>query len=252
MNAPTPTFEPTPDQPNRRFRRATAIGLTAGLLGGGAAGLLFAVPSLTSAASGTVTLQDSGDTGTDTDTDSTVTITDEQSARPEPGTRVREALQALVDDGTITAEQADAVAAHLATSMPGRGGHGDMGGRGHGGRAFDGTVVADALGITADELRTALQDGQSIADVAAAQGVDVQVVIDALVAEAETRIAQGVTDGRFTQEEADAKLTELTDRITERVNQTGGFGRGGHGPGHMGGAADELPADSDASTQADS
>ena len=57
MNASTPTLEPTPDQPNRRFRRATAIGLTAGLLGGGAVGLLVAVPSLTSAASDTVTLQ---------------------------------------------------------------------------------------------------------------------------------------------------------------------------------------------------
>ena len=56
------------------------------------------------------------------------------------------------------------------------------------------------------ELATAVQSGQSIADVAAAEGVDVQVVIDALVTEAEARIAQGVTDGRFTLEEADAKL----------------------------------------------
>ena len=76
MNASTPTLEPTPDQPNRRFRRATAIGLTAGLLGGGAVGLLVAVPSLTSAASDTVNLQHSGDTGSDT---GTVTITDDQS-----------------------------------------------------------------------------------------------------------------------------------------------------------------------------
>ena len=231
MNASNPTFEPTPDQPNRRFRRATAIGLTAGLLGGGAVGLLVAVPSLTSAASDTVTLQDSGDTGTVTDDQGTDDGTD--TDRPEAGARIREYLQSLVDDGTITAEQADAVAAHLAEGMPGRGGHGgEMGGRGHGGR-FDGTVVADALGITVDELATALQGGQSIADVAAAEGVDVQVVVDAIVAEAEARIAQGVTDGRFTQDEADAKLADLTARITERVNQAGGFGRGGRGPGHM-------------------
>lgn len=237
MNASTPMLEPTPDQPNRRFRRATAIGLTAGLLGGGAIGLLVAVPSLTSAASDTVTLQDSGDTGSDTITDDATDDTD--TARPGAGARIREHLQSLVDDGTITAEQADAVAAHLAEGMPGRGGDGGgMGGRGHGGRGFDGTVVADALGITVDELATAVRSGQSIADVAAAEGVDVQVVIDALVTEAEARIAQGVTDGRFTQEEADAKLADLTARITERVNQAGGLGRGGHGPGHLDDASD--------------
>jgi hypothetical protein len=247
MNASTPTLEPTPDQPNRRFRRATAIGLTAGLLGGGAVGLLVAVPSLTSAASDTVTLQDSGDTGSDTNT---VTITDDatDTARPDAGARIREHLQSLVDDGTITAEQADAIAAHLAEGMPGRGGHGGgMGGLGHGGRGFDGTVVADALGITVDELAAAVQSGQSIADVATAEGVDVQVVIDALVTEAEARIAQGVTDGRFTQEEADAKLADLTARITERVNQAGGFGRGGHGRGHMGGDASATTETSDSS-----
>jgi hypothetical protein len=71
------------------------------------------------------------------------------------------------------------------------------------------------LGITVDELRTELQSGKSIADVA---GDQTQAVIDALVAEATTRIEQGVTDGRLTREEADEKLAELSDRITEMVN----------------------------------
>lgn len=252
----------TPDQP-RRFRRATAIGLTAGLLGGGAAGLLFAVPSLTSAASDTVTLQDStSDTATDTADDSTVVLGDGAQApadAPDPGTRIRETLQSLVDDGTITAEQADAVAAHLAENMP----RGGRGGGMHGGRGFDGTVVADALGVTADELHTALEGGQSIADVAAAQGVDVQVVIDALVAEAQTRLADAVTDGRITQEEADSKLADLETRITERVNTAGplmgdGMGRGPRGGmgggmgGHMGApdGDDAADATADATTGA--
>ncbi len=247
MNAPTPTsddpeFESAPAQQGRRFRRATAIGLTAGLLGGGAAGLMFAVPSLTSAASGSVTLQDTGDTSTDsdsatvTDDDQPADDTADDTARPERGERLREQLQSLVDDGTITAEQADAVTAHLVENFPHRGGHGGPGG----GRGFDGTVVADALGITTDELRTALRDGQSIADVAAAQGVDVQVVIDAIVTAAETRIAEAVTEGRITQEEADAKLAELTERVTERVEQGGGFGRGGRGPGGTGALSDDA------------
>lgn len=254
MNTPETPLNTSADQP-RRFRRATAIGLTAGLLGGGAAGLMFAVPSLTSAASDTVTLQETStdtatDTATDTGADDTVVLgdgaqSDVPADAPDPGARIREELQSLVDDGTITAEQADAVAAHLAENMP----RGGRGGGMHGGRGFDGTVVADALGITADDLRTALQDGQSIADVATAQGVDIQVVIDALVAEAQTRLADGVTDGRITQEEADAKLADLEARITERVNTAGPMmGDGmGHGPrGGMGGPMGAPDGDDDA------
>lgn len=227
---------PTSDGRPRRFRRATAIGLTAGLLGGGAAGLLFAAPSLTSAASGTVALQETSTDENSTDESGTVTVTDEDAAAtPDRGARVREALQSLVDDGTITAEQADAVATHLADNLP-RGGRGGGGGM-HGGRGFDGTVVADALGITADELRTALQDGQSIADVAAAEGVDVQVVVDAMVAAAQTRVDEAVAAGRITQEEADTKLAELETRIAERVNTAGPLRGDGMGRGHRGGDA---------------
>lgn len=241
MNAPD-THIPSPDQQPRRVHRATAIGLTAGLLAGGAAGLIVAVPSLTSASS-TVTLQEtSDDSSTDTTDDSaTVTATDETpAAAPDRGARIRETLQALVDDGTITAEQADAVAEHLAEQMP-------RGGRGHaGGRGFDGTVVADALGVTVDELRAALQDGQSIADVAAAEGVDVQVVVDALVAEARSRIADAVADGRITQEEADARLADLEAAITERVETAGAMmgGRGHRGGfGGFGGGMGPMAAD---------
>lgn len=225
------SITPTPDRPEtaspRRFRRATAVGLTAGLLGGGAVGLLAAAPSFTSAASSQFVLQDTGtDTSTDTSTDTgTDTSTDEQ---PERGARLREALQELVDAGTITAAQADAVASHLVEQMPDRGGHGHDGRHG-GGRGLAGTVVADALGITTEELRTALASGQTIAEVAAAEGVDVQVVIDAMLAEVEQRLDDKVADGRITQDDADAKLTEATERITERVNTAGG-GRMGRGP----------------------
>jgi hypothetical protein len=137
-------------------------------------------------------------------------------------------LQELVDDGTITATQADAVATHLVEQMPDRGGRGHDGRHG-GGRGVAGTVVADALGITDEELRTALASGQTIAELAAAEGVDVQVVIDAMLAEVEQRLDDKVADGRITQEDADAKLTEATERITERVN-TAGLGRMGRGP----------------------
>ncbi|MFM8530692.1 MAG: hypothetical protein ACKOD2_13665 [Ilumatobacteraceae bacterium] len=116
-----------------------------------------------------------------------------------PADRMRSHLQSLVDDGTLTSAQVDAVIAALEAARPGDGpGHGGPGhgGPGHGGR-FGGEILdtaATAIGITADELKTALQGGQTIAQVAAANGVDVQDVIDALVAEATANIEQRITD----------------------------------------------------------
>ena len=57
-----------------------------------------------------------------------------------------------------------------------------------------------------DEVRDLLRDGQSSADIATAQGVDVQTVIDTLVNVAKEHLDEAVANGRLTQEEADAKL----------------------------------------------
>ena len=97
-------------------------------------------------------------------------------------------------------------------------------------------IAARAIGIPESELLTALRDGQSIAQVAQSRNVDVQKVIDALVADAKAHLAEHVAAGRITQEEADEKSANLTARITEMVNRTGLGGHhrgpGRHGPGH--------------------
>jgi hypothetical protein len=46
--------------------------------------------------------------------------------------------------------------------------------------------------MTRDEIRAGLESGKSIADLAKEKGVNVQKVIDALVAEARTRITDMV------------------------------------------------------------
>ena len=93
------------------------------------------------------------------------------------------------------------------------------GGRCRGGHRGPGLeVAASTIGIEEDALREALEGGQSIAEVAEANGVDPQTVIDALVADATENINQKVADGDLTQEEADEKLAELPERITARVN----------------------------------
>lgn len=209
---------PNDDQSTRTgTRRFAVLGVTAGLLGGGAIGLMASMPSVTSAASddtaAVVALQDDGG---DTSDDST----DESSDRTE---KLREILQSLVDDGTISADQADSVATHLAEQAPTRG---DRDGRRGGGKGFPGRgvgsdAVVEVLGVDAETLRDELRAGSSIADVAEANGVDVQAVIDVMVTQASERLAAAVENERLTDDEAAEKLADLTERITDIVNGEG-------------------------------
>lgn len=48
--------------------------------------------------------------------------------------------------------------------------------------------------------------------------VDIRGVVDALVPAENTRIDQAVTDGRLTQEQADEKKAQTTERVTNMVN----------------------------------
>lgn len=112
------------------------------------------------------------------------------------------------------AEQAVAVAAH-----PGPG----PGARGHGLG-----VAAEAIGIEADELLAALRDGQTIAEVAEANGVEAQAVVDALVADATARIDARVAAGDLDAERAEEIKANLPERMTALVN--GEHRR--HRPGH--------------------
>lgn len=216
-------------------KKLAIAGLTAGLIGGGAAGAVLGTSGI-SGAQPAVQVQQEDETIEGTEGAPT------QGERPEPGQHLADALAPLVEDGTITQAQADAVTAAVEEARPERG-H-----RGPGKGIKGGEAAADALGITTHELREALRDGATIADVAALQGVDVQAVIDAMVAEAEERIAQAVADERLTQEEADEKLAELTEKITDVVNNgrpEGEGPRGPRGPGGPGGQGGEQPAEGD-------
>ena len=145
-------------------------------------------------------------------------------------TKIKGALSGLVTDGTITQAQADNVAATLDEALPkhgGHGGHGRPGGH-HGGRPGL-EAAATTLGVTPDELRTALRGGQSLADVAQSKGVAKDTLVAGLVAEAKTHLAEKVTAGRLTQAEADTRLAELTTKITGQVDRKGPPARPGQG-----------------------
>jgi hypothetical protein len=114
------------------------------------------------------------------------------------------------------------------TTMPLRG-HGP-GGRG-GGLSLTGLqVAAEKLGMTTDELITALQSGKTLEQIAQEKGVDFATIQTAIQEKQQTdmrtRIQQAVTDGTMTQAKADWLLEGL---------DKGYIGNGPDGDGFLGG-----------------
>ncbi len=99
-------------------------------------------------------------------------------------------------------------------------------------------VIVKALGVDAATLQTDLQSGKTIADIAKEKNVELSTVVDAVVAERQTNITAAVTDGRLTQEQADAQIALLKADLNASFNQKmDAKGRGGFG-GPMGGMGD--------------
>lgn len=219
-------------------RKYIATGLLAGLTAGAGAGFLLEQSGSAGAASlGTVTVATdpvstdpaTGDSPTVSTSDSTTASTPAADDDADHTGFLTDALQPLIDDGTITQAQADAVIAAIDAARPNDGG----GMHGRGGANLD--TVATALGMTADELRTALESGSTLREIATSKGVDPQAVVDAIVADVQARLDERVTAGDLTQAEADAKLADVTTRATELLDSTGPVGGPGMGGGRMGG-----------------
>jgi hypothetical protein len=174
--------------PRRERRLIVPAAFVAALVGGGVAGHVLGGPSVSAA------LQSDETTTTEASDETTTTET--------PSTTTEESTET---DAAV--DPADC----------GPGGPGGPGGRGFG-RFADLSVAADALGVTEDELRESLRDGTSIAEVAEAQGVDVQTVIDALVAAAQAELDERVAAGELDEERATEIEAEMVERITAKVH----------------------------------
>ena len=106
-------------------KKLTAAGLAAGLLAGTGAGLILELSGSANAASSVVAVAGTDDTGTESTDGTGDTGTD--AARPDPAERLTEVLQPLVDDGTLTPAQLDAVISALEAAGPmGHGGAGPI------------------------------------------------------------------------------------------------------------------------------
>jgi len=115
--------------------------------------------------------------------------------------------------------------------------------RGVGARLID--VVADLTGLSTDQIAAERADGESIADIAEANGVSAEAVVEATLVARKELLDAKVADGTITQEQADVAYDRMTERVTDRVtsDETGrpgwagqgrGMGRDGQGRGGQG------------------
>ena len=152
-------------------------------------------------------------------------------------------LDADVAAGKITAAQEASRLADLKAHVddmvnstgPPAGGHGPGGPGGPGSRGggpFDAQAIASYLGLTPDALRTQLQSGKTLADVASAQGKTVAGLEAAIVAAATTKLDAAVAAGTITSSQESARLADLKAHLDDMVNSTGPphGGPGGGGP----------------------
>lgn len=143
---------------------------------------------------------------------------------------IKKRIDAAVAAGMLTQAQADALKARIdAGGVPllagppgfGRrhgGGFGGPGGFGHA-RGLAGLAgVASYLGITESALRTELEAGRSLADIAKANGKSVDGLVTVLVDAATKQVDAAVAAGRLTDAQAASIKATLKQRITSLVN----------------------------------
>jgi 3-hydroxyacyl-CoA dehydrogenase len=134
-------------------------------------------------------------------------------------------VDAAVEAGRLTEEQGAELKERIESDdVPLLG----LGGPGFGHRMHhvgDLDAAASYLGMTEANLRTALEGGKTLAQIAEDRGKSVDGLVNALVDEAEAELAAAVKAGRLTDAQRDSILSGLEQRITRLVNERPGLDR---------------------------
>ena len=128
----------------------------------------------------------------------------------------------------LTAAATSEITTLVDTKNPSTGGGPGFGPGGRGGAEFDGNelaVAATYLGTTTADLQTKLQAGQTLAQIAGAKTAG---LIQALVADENTRTDAAVTAGKLTAAQAATEKADATAEATAFVNNTKPAGGRGH------------------------
>jgi uncharacterized protein YidB (DUF937 family) len=92
--------------------------------------------------------------------------------------------------------------------------------------------VADFLGVEESVIHDGLRDGQTLAQIAEANGSTADALAAHLLSQLETRLNEAVANGDITQERADEVLANAPERINDMINREGpGPGRFRMAPG---------------------
>lgn len=157
------------------------------------------------------------------------------------------------DDGPATATDTGTTVQVSASTAP----RGTASGVAFAARRSEGTMsvmaaAAEELGMTVEELRAALATGQSILDVAEAQGLDAESFTAAVVANIEADIDAALAAGELTDDEAAALRDGLAERVAEKLASTkvGGRHAGGCDDGGSGSESGDSSTPEGASTEA--
>ena len=82
-------------------------------------------------------------------------------------------------------------------------------------------AAAQALGVSADQLRQELAGGQTLTQVAQAHNVDPSTVANALKQAANAHIDQEAAAGRIPADQVDTAKQRAAERIDQMMSQTG-------------------------------
>ena len=104
-------------------------------------------------------------------------------------------------------------------------GRGRLGGKGHGLI----TVVSEQTGVSVEDIRAKLADGNSLADVIEEADGDLSAVTDAALAPFEEQLAAAIESGRVDADQADELRQSMRDRMDTALQADGGPTCNGHG-----------------------
>jgi len=91
------------------------------------------------------------------------------------------------------------------------------------------SAITGELGISAEQLRTDLGSGQTLAGLASASNLSLGGLEQAILAGAQTRLDQAVVAGRLTSQEEQAALSRLSSRLGTLLDASHPFARLGRG-----------------------
>jgi ribosomal protein S20 len=131
-------------------------------------------------------------------------------------------IDEAVSRGVITSEQAEKLKSAPPGSLPGRIRAGARG-------VVFGILEAAAkvIGISQDEVKTGLQNGQSLTQIASGKGVGRDALKSGMQAELRAKVQEALAKGTINQAQADRLLQGLDQHLDGIIDRTGG---GGHGP----------------------